>query len=91
MLVIAGFQGKPVAELGHERPSSPAQDDPGRDQVLAQAPNALEVHAQSPRDARRAREHARLNTRVGELPREFNQSDADPDEAHADSGMPRAA
>jgi hypothetical protein len=30
-----------------------------------------------------AREHARLNTRVGELPLEFNQSDADPDEAPA--------
>jgi putative transposase len=67
MLVIEGLQGKSVAELCTAPPISQAQYDHWRDQVLAQAPNACAVHAQSPRDARLSRENARVNTLVGEL------------------------
>jgi transposase-like protein len=74
-IVIEGLKGKPVAELCAEHQMSQAQDSQWRDQFLAPAPNALEAHEQSPREARLARENARLNTLVGELTLELKTSD----------------
>jgi transposase len=44
MIVIEGLKGKPVAELCTEHQISQAQYYQRRDQFLAHAPNALEVH-----------------------------------------------
>jgi hypothetical protein len=65
MIVIKGLKGKPVAAICTEPQISQPQDSQGRDQCLAQAANACEVHEQSQRDARLARENARLKTLVG--------------------------
>ncbi len=67
MIVIEGLQGKPVAELCNEHQISQAPFYQWRDQFLAQAAEAFEVHEQSQREARLAREKARLKTLVGEL------------------------
>jgi transposase-like protein len=75
MIVIEGLQGKPVAELCTEHQISQAQYYQWRDQFLAHASKAFEVHEQSQRDARLARENARLKTLVGELTLELKKSD----------------
>jgi transposase-like protein len=75
MIVLEGLQGKPVAELCTEHQISQAQSYQWRDQFLAHAPKAFEVHEQSQREARLAREHARVKTRVGELTLELKKSD----------------
>jgi hypothetical protein len=67
MIVIEGLKGKPVAEICTEHQLSQAQYDQWRDPFLAHAAKAFEVHEQSQRDARLAREHAKLKTLVGEL------------------------
>ena len=75
MIVLEGLQGKPVAELCNEQQISQAQYDQWRDQFLAHAPKAVEVHEQSQREARLVREHTRLKTLVGELTLELKKSD----------------
>ena len=75
MIVLEGLQGKSIAELCTEHQISQAQYSQWRDQVLAQASKACEVHEQSQREARLARENARGNTLVGELTFERNKSD----------------
>jgi hypothetical protein len=75
MIVLEGLKGKPVAELCAERQISQAQYDPWRDQFLAHAPKAFEVHEQSQREARLACENARLKTLVGERTVELKKSD----------------
>ena len=75
MIVIEGLKGKPVAELCTEHQISQAQYYQWRDQFLAHAPTAFEVHEQSQREARLARENTRLKTLVGELTFELNKSD----------------
>lgn len=67
MIVLEGLKGKPVAEICPEHQLSQAQYDQWRDQFLAHAAKAFEVHEQSQREARLAREHAQLKTLVGEL------------------------
>jgi hypothetical protein len=46
---------------------SQAQYYPWRDQFLAHAPKAVEVHAHHQKGARLEREHARLQALLGEL------------------------
>jgi transposase-like protein len=75
MIVLEGLKGKPVAELCTEHQMSQAQYYQWRDQFLAHAPKACEVHEQSQREARLARENARLKTLVGELTLERKKSD----------------
>jgi transposase-like protein len=75
IIVLEGLKGKPVADLGHEHQLSQAQYDQWRNQFLAHAPNAFEVHAQSQREARRVRDNARLKAIVGELTLERKKSD----------------
>ena len=75
MIVLEGLKGKPVAELCTEHQISQAQYDQWRDHFLAHAPQAFEVHEQSQREARLARENARLKTLVGALTLELKKSD----------------
>ena len=75
MIVIEGLKGKSVAELCTEHQISQAQYYQWRDQFLAHAPKAFEVHEQSQGDARLSRENARLKTLVGELTLELKKSD----------------
>jgi transposase-like protein len=75
MIVLEGLKGKPVAELCNEHQISQAQYYQWRDQFMAHAPKAFEVHAQSQREARLARENTRLKTLVGELTLELKKSD----------------
>jgi transposase-like protein len=63
MIVLEGLKGKSVAELCNEHQISQAQYYQWRDQFMAHAPKAFEVHAQSQREARLARENTRLKTR----------------------------
>jgi hypothetical protein len=64
-----------VAELCAEPQISQAQYYQWSDQFLANAPKAFEVHEQSQREARLARENTRLKTLVGELTLELKKSD----------------
>jgi transposase-like protein len=75
MIVVEGLKGKPVAEICTEHQISQAQYYQWRDQFLAHAAKAFEVHEQSQREARLARENARLKTLVGELTLELKKSD----------------
>jgi transposase-like protein len=75
MIVIEGLKGKPVAALCTEHQISQAQYYQWRDLFLVHAPKAFEVHEQSQREARLARENARLKTLVGELTLELKKSD----------------
>jgi transposase-like protein len=75
MIVLEGLKGKPVAELCHEHQISQAQYDQWRAPFLVHAAKAFEVHEQSQREARLARENARFKTLVGELTLELKKSD----------------
>ena len=57
--VIEGLQGKPVAALCHAYQSSQSQSDHWRDQFLAHASRAFEVHQDTQKAARLVQEHAR--------------------------------
>jgi transposase-like protein len=75
MIVLQGLQGKPVAEICTEHQISQSQYDQWRDQFLAHATKAFEGQQQSQKEARLARENARLKTLVGELTLELKTSD----------------
>jgi transposase-like protein len=75
LIVLQGLQGKPVAELCTEPQISQSLYDQWRDPFLANATKAFEGHQQSQKEARLARENARLKTLVGELTRELKKSD----------------
>ena len=75
MIVLEGLKGKSVAEICTEHQLSQAQYYQWRDQFLAHAAKAFEVHEQSQREARLAREKAKLKTLVGELTLELKKSD----------------
>jgi transposase-like protein len=75
IIVLEGLKGKPVADICTEHQISQAQYYQWRDQFLAHAAKAFEVHEQSQREARLARENARLKTLVGELTLELKKSD----------------
>jgi hypothetical protein len=73
--VIQGLQGRPVAALCHDYQMSQALYDQWRDQWLAHASRAFDVQQGHRQETRRVRENARLKALVGELTREFKQSD----------------
>lgn len=66
MIVIEGLKGKPVAEIGHEHQSSRSLYYQGRDQLLAHAAKAFEVHQHTRHEARLEQQNARLKQLVGE-------------------------
>jgi transposase-like protein len=75
MIVLEGLKGKPVAEVCTEHQISQSQDYQWRDQFLAHAPNAFEVHQRTRKEARLEHENARLKKLVGELVLELKKSD----------------
>ncbi len=75
LIVLEGLKGKSVAEICTEHQISQSLYYQWRDQFLAHASKAFEVHEQSQREARLARENARLKTLVGELTLELKKSD----------------
>jgi hypothetical protein len=75
MIVMEGLKGQPVAERCTAHQLSQAPYDQWRAQGLDHAPTAFEVQEQRQREARLARENARLKTLVGELTLELNNSD----------------
>lgn len=74
MIVLQGLQGKPVAEICTAHQISQSQYDPWRDQVLAHAANAFEVHQHNRTEAPLARETTRLKTLIGELTLELKKA-----------------
>ena len=75
IIVLEGLKGKPVAEVCTEHQISQSQYYQWRDQFLAHAANAFEVHQHTRKEARLEQENARLKTLVGELLLELKKSD----------------
>jgi transposase-like protein len=75
LIVLEGLQGKPVAEICTEHQISQSQYYQWRDQFLAHAGKAFEVHEHTKREARLEQENARLKKLVGALTLERNKSD----------------
>ncbi len=67
LIVLEGLKGKPLAELCTEHQISQSQYDQWRDQFLAHAGSAFEVHQQTRREARLEHENRRLKKLVGAL------------------------
>ena len=75
MIVLEGLKGKPVAEVCTEHQISQSQYYQWRDQFLAHAAQAFEVHQHTQKEARLEQENARLKNLVGELLLELKKSD----------------
>jgi transposase-like protein len=75
MIVLEGLKGKPVAEVCTEHQISQSQYYQWRDQFLAHAAQAFEVHQHTRKEARLEQENARLKNLVGELLLELKKSD----------------
>jgi transposase-like protein len=67
MIVVEGLKGKPVAELCTAHQINQSQYDQWRDQFLAHAANAFEVHPHTRKEARLEQENTRPKKLVGEL------------------------
>jgi transposase len=75
MIVLEGLKGKPVAAICTEHQISQSQYYQWRDQFLAHAAQAFEVHQHTRKEARLEQENARLKNLVGELLLELKKSD----------------
>ena len=75
IIVLEGLKGKSVAEICIEHQISQSLYYQWRDQFLAHAANAFEVHQQNRREARLEQENAKLKKLVGELLLELKKSD----------------
>jgi len=75
LIAIEGLKGKPVAEICNEHQISQSQYYQWRDQLLAHAANAFEVHQHTRKEARLEQENAKLKKLVGELMLELKKSD----------------
>jgi transposase-like protein len=75
MIVIEGLKGKPVAEICNEHQISQSLYYQWRDQFLAHAAKAFEVHQHTRQEARLEQENARLKQLTGELTLELKKSD----------------
>jgi transposase-like protein len=74
-IVLQGLQGKPVAELCNEHQISQSLYYQWRDQFLAHADTAFEVHQHTRKEVRLEQENAKLKRLVGELLLELKKSD----------------
>jgi transposase-like protein len=74
-IVIQGLQGRAVAELCNEYQISQSLYYQWRDQFLANASRTFDVQQYDRKEARLARENARLKALVGELTLELKKSD----------------
>jgi transposase-like protein len=75
MIVLEGLKGKPVVEVCSEHQISQSQYYQWRDQFLAHAAKAFEVHQHTRKEARLEQENARLKNLVGELLLELKKGD----------------
>ena len=75
LVVLEGFKGKSVAEICTEHQISQSLYYQWRDQFLANAAHAFEVHQHSRREARLEQGNAKLKHLVGELLLEVKKSD----------------
>ena len=75
LMVLEGLKGKPVAEICTEHQISQSQYYQWRDQFLAHAAQAFEVHQHTRREAHLEHENSRLKKLVGELTLELKKSD----------------
>ena len=75
MIVMKGLKGKPVTELCTEHQISQSLYYQWRDQFLAHAAQAFEVHQHTRKEARLEQENARLKNLVGELLLELKKGD----------------
>jgi transposase-like protein len=75
LIVLEGLKGKPVAEICIEHQISQSLYYQWRDQFLAHAAHAFEVHQQNRREAGLEQENAKLKKLVGELLLELKKSD----------------
>jgi transposase-like protein len=75
MIVLEGLKGKPVADVCTEHQISQSPYYQWRDQFLAHAAQAFEVHQHTRKEARLEPENARLKKLVGELLLELKKSD----------------
>jgi transposase-like protein len=67
IIIIEGLQGQPVAKICNEHQISQSQSSQWRDQFLAHAANAFEVHQHTRKEALLEQENARLKKLVGGL------------------------
>jgi transposase-like protein len=74
-IVIQGLQGRPVADICNEYQISQSLYYQWRDQFLAHAAKAFEVHQHTRKEARLERENTTLKKLVGELTLELKKSD----------------
>ena len=75
MVVLEGLKGKPIAEICTEHQIGQSQSYQWRDQLLAHAAQAFEVHQHTRQEARLGLENARLKRLVGALLLELKKSD----------------
>jgi transposase-like protein len=75
IIVLESLKGKPVAEICTEHQISHSQYYQWRDQFLAHAANAFEVHQHTRKEARLEQENTRLKRLVGALLLEVKKSD----------------
>lgn len=75
LIVIEGLKGKPVSAICNAYQISQSQYYQWRDQFLAHAGQAFEVHQHTKREGRLEHENARLKRLVGELTLELKKSD----------------
>jgi transposase-like protein len=67
LIVLEGLKGKPVAEICHEHQISQSPSYQWRDQFLANAAHAFELHQHTRREAHLEQENTKLKKLVGEL------------------------
>jgi transposase-like protein len=75
LIVIEGLKGKPVADICHEHQIRQSQYYQWRDQLLAHAAQACEVHQHTRKEARLEQANTQLKRLVGELTLELKNSD----------------
>jgi transposase-like protein len=75
LIVLEGLQGQPVVEMCTEHQISQSQYYQWRDQFLANAAQAFEVHQHTRRAAHLEHENSRLKKLVGERTLELKKSD----------------
>jgi transposase-like protein len=75
LIVLEGLKGKPIAEICTEHQISQSLYYQWRDQFLANAAHAFELHQHTRREAHLEQENTRLKKLVGELLLELKKSD----------------
>jgi transposase-like protein len=75
LIVLEGLKGNPIAEICTEHQISQSLYYQWRDQFLANAAHAFELHQHTRREAHLEQENTKLKKLVGELLLELKKSD----------------